>query len=396
VTFTKGPLGIDDDELSSCVSCGLCLPHCPTFRVTGEEALSPRGRIAAMRSVERDGAPVGPEFEHFITTCVQCRGCEPACPSGVQYGHLVERARAHLTDSGVGLPRWFRTGLRILRFHRLLLAGGTVVAVAARIRAVPRGLVPGWLPVRRGPAVRSTVSDTDAEVWLFTGCVMDVWFRDVHRALARVLDRLSVPYAVPGRSGGCCGALHAHAGLTDDALRSAHATMASMPGDGLILVDSAGCGAHLKEYGRVLGSPEAIAFSARVRDALEWVATRTADLEEHLDPPTGRRPVVVVDACHHRHVQRVHTATREVLALVADVVELDDDGLCCGAGGAYSVLQARLAGEIRELKASAITRACARSEATTVVVANPGCTLHLAGAGVRARHPLEIVAEALV
>ena len=129
---------IDDEELATCVGCGLCLPHCPTFRVTGEEALSPRGRIDAIRAVHRDGAPITPEFVDFMSTCVQCRGCEPACPSGVKYGHIQEGVRESLARSRDITPRWQRLAYAVLPRHRLLLAGSTLLAVAQRLHAVPK------------------------------------------------------------------------------------------------------------------------------------------------------------------------------------------------------------------------------------------------------------------
>ena len=163
--------------------------------------------------------------------------------------------------------------------------------------------------------------------------------------------------------------------------------MASMPGDDPIVVNSAGCGAALKEYGHLLGTAEARAFSARVRDVHEVVAERA-----HLLRPRRRAGAVIVqDPCHLRHVQRTHLAVRAVLGAVATVVELDDDGLCCGAGGAYSALEPELAGEIRQRKLAAIERAGSH----LVASANPGCSMHLEAAGVRIQHPMTIVAEAL-
>lgn len=374
-------LGLDPDELNACVGCGLCLPHCPTFRVTGEEALSPRGRIAAMRAVEWDDAPADAEFVEFMETCVQCRGCEPACPSGVPYGHLIEGTRAALAAAGSTTPWWQRLGLRALPHHRLVLAGSTALAVAQRARLVPRRLGLATLPIRRGARVRPTATGTP-DVWLFTGCVMDAWQRDTHRSTATVLDRLGVTYGVPGAGGGCCGALHTHAGLHDEGARLAGRVIESMPGDAPILVDSAGCGAALKEH------------SARVVDVLEWVAPRLDDL-----PPLTRRegPVIVQDPCHLRHVQRAHLPVRAVLARFADLVELDDDGLCCGAGGAYSALEPELAGRIRDRKLAAVDRA--RGPATVLASANPGCSMHLAGPlaerGIRVAHPVDLLAEAL-
>jgi glycolate oxidase iron-sulfur subunit len=385
-------LHLDAEELNTCVACGLCLPHCPTFRVTGEEGLSPRGRIEAMRAVELRGAPVDDDFVRFMSTCVQCRGCEPACPSGVPYGRLIEGTREHLAETGRITPWWQRLGFRVLPRHRALLAGSTVLAAFQRIPAVGRRLPLGRLPIRRGPPVEPTGGDA----WLFVGCVMDAWLRSTHRSTAKVLDALGVTYSVPGSGGGCCGALHAHAGLHDETVRLARAVMASMPGDAPILVNSAGCGAALEDYGHLLDTDEARAFSQRVHDIHEWVAPRLDDL-----PAVRRRrdAIIVQDPCHLRHVQRAHQPVRDVLGVVADLVELDDDGLCCGAGGAFSALQPELAGQIRDRKLAAIDRATATRDATIVASANPGCSMHLEAAlgdrGLEVRHPIDLLAEAL-
>lgn len=382
-------LRLDDAELASCVQCGLCLPHCPTFRVTGEEGLSPRGRIDAMRGIQWRGQPVDEDFVRFMETCVQCRGCEPACPSGVPFGHLMEGTRHVLADHRRTAPRWLRWGLDQLPRHRLLLVGSSVLALAQRLRLVPKRAGLARLPLRRGAPVRATGSD----VVLYTGCVMDAWLRPTHRATAALIEATGASYAVPGRGGGCCGALHGHAGLHDTAVARAEATMRSMPGDAPILVNSAGCGAAMKEYATLVGTSEAVAFSARVLDIHEWLAGRIDRL-----PPArrGERPTVIVqDPCHLRHVQRAHLPVRTVLGHVADLVDLDDDGLCCGAGGAYSVQQPELAGEIRQRKLAGIDAARARTGATMVASANPGCAMHLAAAGLTVRHPIDIVAERL-
>lgn len=389
-------LSLDPESLNTCVACGLCLPHCPTYRVTGDEALSPRGRIDAMRAVELRGAPIDDEFVDAMSTCVQCRGCEPACPSGVPYGELIERTRTELTRRGRTTSWWQRSGFSVLPRHRLLLGGSTVLALAQRIGLVPRRFVAGRLPLRRGAPLRPTASPADAQAWIHTGCVMDAWMRSTHRSLARLLDAMQVSYAVPGSEGGCCGALHAHAGLHDGAVRLAERTMASMPGTAPILVDSAGCGAAMKEYGRLLATPEAEAFSARVVDANEFVA-RHADRLPAMRPVEG--PLIIQDPCHLRHVQGVHGSVRDLLAPLTDLVELDDAGLCCGAGGAYSAVEPELAGDIRDRKVATIERAVRRSGATTVVSANPGCSMHLEGElrsrGVTVRHPIDVLATAL-
>jgi glycolate oxidase iron-sulfur subunit len=385
-----GPLALDPDELSACVACGLCLPHCPTFRATGEEALSPRGRIDAMRSVEWRGAAITSELVGFVETCVQCRGCEPACPSGVPFGRLMEQTRSALASLRRITPWYQRLGMRVLGRHRLLLAGSTALAVAQRAHLVPARIGLPRLPLRRPhwPAASPTV---DPDVWLFTGCVMDAWQRSVHLAVARVVAATGATWARPRRGGDCCGALHVHAGLAPDAVRLAARVMASMPGGAPILVDSAGCGAVLKDYGHLVGTPAAHEFAARVLDVHEWLAGRL----DRLPPRRYVGAVIVQDPCHLRHVQRAHLAVRAALAGAADVVELDDDGLCCGAGGAYATLQRALASDIRARKLAAVERASARSGATVVVSANPGCAMHLAAAGVAVRHPIEILDEAL-
>lgn len=389
-------LSLDPESLNTCVSCGLCLPHCPTYRVTGDEALSPRGRIDAMRAVELHGAPIDAEFVDAMSTCVQCRGCEPACPSGVPYGELIERTRTELTERGRTTSWWQRRGFDVLPKHALLLRGSTALALLQRIGLVPKRFVAGRLPVRRGPAVEATATPDSAEAWIHTGCVMDAWMRSTHRSVAALLDAMQFTYAVPGSGGGCCGALHAHAGLHEGAIDLAERTMASMPGIAPILVDSAGCGAAMKEYGRLLGTPEAEAFSARVFDANEFIAAH-ADRLPPMRPIHG--PLIVQDPCHLRHVQGAHGSVRELLAPLTELVELDDAGLCCGAGGAYAAVEPELAGDIRVRKVATIERAVERSGASTVISANPGCSMHLEGElrsrGITVRHPIDVLAAAL-
>ncbi|MCU1460652.1 MAG: putative iron-sulfur protein [Acidimicrobiales bacterium] len=375
-------LSVDDDELVACVSCGLCLPHCPTYRVTGEETASPRGRISAMRAVHFDDAPLDDEFTAYMDLCVQCRACEAVCPSSVPFGRLMEGARHTLAEQTRYQPWWRRLGHRLLGHHRTLLAGSSALAVAQRMGVVPARAGLPRLPVRRRP-LRSTGTD----VWLHTGCVMDAWQRPVHAATIRVLGSAGAGVMLPGRGAACCGALAAHAGLARTAREFADRTMAAMPGNAPVLVGSAGCGAAMKDFGRLLGTREAEAFSARVQDVHEWLAGRV----DHL--PTGRlgTPVAVQDPCHLRHVQQAHQHVRTVLARFADLVELDDEGLCCGAGGAYASFHPDMAGAIRDRKLGAI----ARSGATVVASANPGCALHLAAAGIDARHPMELIDEAI-
>lgn len=381
-----GVLGLDPDDLAACVACGLCLAHCPTYRVSGEERLSPRGRIGAMRAVEA-GAPIDLAFEQIVQTCVQCRACETACPSAVPFGSLMESTRATLAARSV--PAWQRAAYGILERHRLLVTLTGAGALLQRLRLIPPGIasrlsLPPRLPLRRAP-----LEPTGSDVWLFTGCVMDAWQRSVHRSAIAVLHASGIGTALPGPGASCCGALHTHAGLHEDAVRLARRVMRSFPGDAPILVDSAGCGAALKDYGRLTGTEEAERFSDRVFDIHEWLATRMDSLPAAV---AGRPPlrVAVQDPCHLRHVQRAEGSVRDVLAPYVEIVELEDEGRCCGAGGAYSALQPDLARAIRDQKLAVIDNA----GADLVASANPGCSIWLAAAGVTTRHPMEIIADA--
>jgi glycolate oxidase iron-sulfur subunit len=341
--------------------------------------------------------------------------------------------------------------VRSLRWHRLVLAGSSLLAVAQRLRLVPPRLarrlgLPERLPLRR-PRLRPTPAPTASgaagttDVWLFTGCVMDAWMREVHADVQRVVEAAGGRVMLPGAGAACCGALALHAGLASEARARARCVVDAFPGAAPILVDAAGCGAMLRDYGHLLGTADARVFAARVLDVHEWLAGRVDRLIEHradtpaggdasgrqtdntgadrqpsnrgadcqpdnagadrranrqtghggADRTTSRPTVAVQDPCHLRHVQRSHHAVRTVLAPFADLVELDDEGLCCGAGGAYAAVQPTLAGAIRDRKLAAI----ARSGAPLVVSANPGCALHLAAAGVEVVHPCQVVAREL-
>ncbi len=385
-----GPLHLDDEALVACVSCGLCLPHCPTYRVTGREIASPRGRITAMRAVEWDAAPIDEAFRAAMEECVACRGCEAACPSGVPFGRLMEETRAAL-PAPPSAPRrvaeWLAYSL-VLPRHWLLLAATWLLWFAQRIRLVPERFGLPRLSVRSLRRWELPAGGAP-EAWLFTGCVMDAWMRDTHRAAARVMHHAGARAARPGAGADCCGALHVHAGREQQARALARRVIASMPGDAPVVVDSAGCGTMMKEYGVLLDTDDARRFSARVHDFAEWCLAAGGV------PMIARGTrVVVQDPCHLRHVQKAHLAVRTLLGHAYTLAEPDDDGLCCGAGGAYSALQPALSAQIRERKVAALERAM--GEQTAIVAsANPGCIMQLRGAGIDARHPAELVAEAI-
>ena len=399
-------LGLDDDSLAACVNCGLCLPHCPTYRVTGDERRSPRGRIALMRAAEWEGLELDEEWHESMETCVQCLGCMTACPSGVPYGDLITATRAAATKVRPPVRR-LRFGLWILGHPRLLRWGSRALAVIQRLgvmRLVPAsvgGALPHRLPIWYRSRSRSQEVGVvgQGEVVLFTGCVMDAWQPEIHDAVVQVLGAIQVTVERSGDQSGCCGALHGHAGMIEEERRHAERVVHSIGTDRPVLVDSAGCGAALKGYGDLLATPEARDFAAQVADVHEWLAAdaRLAALQATIGcaNPVDRNPVIVQDPCHLRHVQGCHGAVRDVLAPHVPLVELDDEGLCCGAGGAYSVLQPALATGARERKVAAVARAANRSGATTVVSANPGCAIHLAAAGLDVRHPMEVLAHVL-
>lgn len=396
-------LDIDSDTLASCVACGMCLPHCPTYRVTGEESASPRGRIALMRDVAERGE-ADEAFVEFMDACIQCRGCETACPAGVRYGHMMEVTREALASQTGYQPRLRRLAYRALGMPRLLGFGSRLLGLSQRLglmrligllgRARPfrqLGAMTASLP--RVPVRQSPLIASGDDVWLFTGCVMDAWMRDTHRAVQAVIESTGAGVALPPPGASCCGSLHLHAGLASDTRRLARKVMAALPGEAPILIDSAGCGATMKEYGHLLGTEEARRFAERVQDVHEWLAERVDNLPSAAPGANGSAPlqIAVQDPCHLRHVQQAHLPVRAVLSRYFDVVELDDDGLCCGAGGAYSQQHPEVAGAVRERKVAAIER----TGANVVASANPGCTLHLRAVGLDVRHPLEIVAEHL-
>jgi len=405
-------LDIDGDTLASCVACGMCLPHCPTYRVTGEESASPRGRIALMRDVAERGE-ADAAFVEFMDACIQCRGCETACPAGVRYGHMMEITREALAAQTRYQPRLRRLAYRVLGMPRLLGFGSRLLGLSQRLglmrvlsllgRVRPfRQLDAMTASLPRVPVRQAPLTASGDDVWLFTGCVMDAWMRDTHRAVQSVIEATGAGVALPPAGAACCGSLHLHAGLASDTRRLARKVMAALPGDTPILIDSAGCGATMKEYGHLLGTEEARRFAARVQDVHEWLAARVDELpaNDAVAPDAGgpgagsgaQRPrIAVQDPCHLRHVQQAHLPVRTVLSRFFDVVELDDDGLCCGAGGAYSQQHPDVAAAVRERKVAAIER----TGTSVVASANPGCTLHLRAVGLDVRHPLEIVAEHL-
>lgn len=385
--------------IARCVHCGLCLPTCPTFSELGVEMDSPRGRIRLMKSVwdGRLGAD-SPAFAEHMAKCLDCRACETACPSGVSFGKLMEGARSQVVAAR--RPGLAEALLRRIVF-RGLITSPTGLALFARaghlakrlgtrplLRLVGLGrlaelldLVPDRAPhgealppriAARGP-LRGTVA-------LFTGCVMRAAFADTNAATARVLARNGIEVLVPAAQT-CCGALHAHAGERADARALAKRNISALEGlpvDAFI-VNAAGCGANLKEYGWLLKDDPAWAeraerFSARVKDASEHLAA------VGLAVPPGPLETTVAydDPCHLLHGQRIAAQPRALLAAIPGLrlVPLAEADWCCGSAGTYNVTQPELARRLGHRKA----RHVVASGAALVVTANPGCQMQIEAA----------------
>ncbi len=380
-------------ELDACVQCGLCLPYCPTFRLTGDETASPRGRLTAMAAVADGIAPVDAAFEEMMGFCLQCRACEAVCPSLVPFGRAMEGARAEVAAQRPSPARRARhTALGMLGSRVAMKLATLGAALAQRLRAerwLPERLGRGLTGLRRLPVRPPTVRGGDwpavgeqtGTAALLAGCVMDPWFLDVHLATIGVLRRAGYRVVVPGGQT-CCGALAAHDGAAEQAERLAASNAAAFAGFDLVVTDSAGCGAHLKD----LGMP--------ARDVTEVVAAAITTGRLPALPPRGAA-VAIQDPCHLRHAQRVTAEPRAVLRAAGyEVRETDPAGLCCGAAGVYSLLRPRTAAELGERKAAQVRA----TGASVVASANPGCEMQLRaflGPRYRIAHPVELYAEAL-
>lgn len=383
-----------EEDIVKCVACGLCLPHCPTFRLTGRETASPRGRIAAMRAVDEGVAEIDDAFTTMMDECLACRACEAACPSGVPFGRMIEGARAQAEPTRHARARGVRRlGLAgVLPRPRLVTAAGWLLGVAraARLdRLAPAALRASTPPVSIGelrrPIPRQLGTGPVARV--LSGCVMDVAFRPVQRATMRLVAEAGYR-AERTRPAGCCGALAMHYGQPEAARAMARARIAEMEGADLVVVNASGCSAHVKAYGELLADDPAWGGRAA------RVAAMTRDMIELVPPPRDGHlgPVAVHDACHHLHAQALDPRAM-LRGAGAECVELGDGGRCCGAAGLYSVLQPEMAGRLRHQKAEAI----AATGAPVVAVANPGCAIQIAaglreiGAPTRVAHPAELV-----
>lgn len=417
------PAGLDaPGGVGTCTRCGLCQQACPTYRELRVEADSPRGRVSMIERIARGETPDASMAEHLYA-CLGCRACETACPSGVRYGDLLEYGRAEIERAGAPAPE--RSGWRLFRSlafgvvlpSRALFAAAMTPAHAMRsMPAVARALASLPLPAgaRRALAMATTstprsrariaevtpaAGERKARVGVLTGCVMDALFGGVNEALVRVLAASGCEVVAPSGQW-CCGALNVHAGERHHAIEMARRNISAFERAKVdaIVVDSAGCGAHMKSYGTLFEDDPAYA-----RRAAE-VAAMTSDATEYLErigvrmtqPPRATR-VTYQDACHLAHGQRVREAPRALLRSMPGVefVETRDADRCCGAAGVYSLTHPAMSQRLLDEKVERIIE----TGADTVAVANPGCHLQLAPAlasrGVTVRHIVELIDDAV-
>ena len=423
-------LEANTERLLTCVHCGLCLPACPTYRVLGNENDSPRGRVYLMRGVVEGKLSVGESFISHIDLCLGCRSCESACPSSVPYGHLLEAARAEVATAKAKrgsvtekLTRFFlnkvfmrparlRVAMRLTRMLRdsglaeLALEAGLV---SGRLRFALALLLatrsPDVSPAsrrRRASSRELTIEGKAkkpgaAKVALLRGCVMEGLFAATNRATERVLVRNGCELIEVGEQK-CCGALHAHAGQIESAKQLARANIDAFLANGCewVVVNAAGCGAAMKEYGALLAddpqyAEKARAFSRKVKDVTELLVERGI-----VKPDRALKRRVTYDApCHLYHAQRVTQAPLDLLKAVPglDLVPLRGAEMCCGGAGIYNLQHPELSGEVLADKLAAIRE----SGADTVATANPGCIMQI-GAGARVNqlpiaviHPVELL-----
>jgi glycolate oxidase iron-sulfur subunit len=388
--------------IEDCVHCGFCLDSCPTYVLWGEEPDSPRGRIVLMEEGLRPETEMSDQMVTHFDRCLGCMACVTACPSGVQYDRLIERVRPQVERNHKRSS--VEQALRLLLFETLphpkrLRRLAPMLAVARRLGAEH---LPGRISilakvaprtplreVRRSRVAARTpaVGEQRGRVGLLLGCVQRVFFADVHRATIGALTAEGFEVLAP-EAPDCCGALELHSGEEDAALARARATIAAFGELGEldhVIVNAAGCGAAMKEYGELLDTPEAREFAGKVRDVSEVLASVSPRA------PRGPVPMRVVyhDACHLQHAQGVRSEPRRLLEAIPELELLEvgtEAAVCCGSAGVYNLLQPQAAAELGARKA----RHLLDTGADAIAAGNPGCTaqldLHLRELG----HPLPI------
>lgn len=409
-TASRTPLADALPGLMACVHCGFCLQSCPTYLAVGDENDSPRGRIVLMRAAI-DGAIAldDPALTTHLDRCLGCRACETACPSGVPYGAALEAARATIHQEAAHREPATERLLLWLVAHVSVFAPILFLARVLRATGIPALLAkfsfPSAMLAASAPAFSTTeyepiTTGASGTVAILKGCVMGGLFDHVHRATRRTLMANDYEIVVAPKQA-CCGALHAHAGHDADARVMARKQIAAFESSGaqFIAVNAAGCGAMMKEYGRLLASDaewrdRASAFSVKVRDVTELLAAAGPKAGKGVELDETLR--VSYDApCHLLHAQRVATPPVTVLDSIMglELVPLTDFDQCCGSAGIYNLTQPELSGAVLAPKIASVLEAAP----TLVATGNPGCQMQIgagllrAGSEIRVVHPVELL-----
>jgi glycolate oxidase iron-sulfur subunit len=388
------------EDYSRCVHCGLCANNCPTYRLWGREADSPRGRIRQIQLVDQGRLELGDAFVTHIDRCLNCRNCETVCPSGVEYGKILELARAQI-EQKYKRPLASRVARNFV-YRKLLPYPKRIASLASLLRVYQRS---GLAAIARGTGILSLLGLSDRErllpridsqfffselgrtypaartkrarVAFFAGCVAQVTFSELNRATIRVLQANGIEVVVPDAQV-CCGALAAHAGVRETARELAEKNFEAFPGSEFdaIITNAAGCGSTLKEYThlfdpRSADHDKAAKFSAKVRDITEFLAELGVTAE--MKPVPVR--VTYQDSCHLVHGQKIREAPRQLLREIPGVtfVEMPMSELCCGSAGVYNVTETKTSMELLDQKMDNV----ATTKADVIVTANPGCILQL-------------------
>ena len=404
--------GIDYELFTDCIHCGLCTAACPTYVETANENDSPRGRIYLMRSVTDGRLDLNDGVRRHLELCLNCRSCETACPSGVQYGKLIEPFRIKMEQTSANsktndwFHRWILYGLfpypdrlraallpaRIaqrLGINSLMEMTGLIRLLPQQLRQMVRMLPPPVPDEGPIPEFLPAIGERRASVALFTGCVGDAMFRHTNWATARVLQHNGCDVHVP-RQQACCGAIHFHAGADEPAQELASENLAAFPVDKFdaVINNVAGCGSMLKDYGHHWKDdqqPARAAFADKVKDVNEFLS--------ELGPiaPPGRISLVATyhDACHLLHAQGVSAAPRQLLAQIPglEIRELTETEICCGAAGSYNLTEPEMASRLAQRKLKNVLETGARA----VITSNAGCILQIAREARQQGHPLPVL-----
>ncbi|MGZ3504803.1 MAG: (Fe-S)-binding protein [Vulcanimicrobiaceae bacterium] len=406
------------DLIADCVHCGFCLPACPTYKSWGLEMDSPRGRIDLMKGLEERAIPLAPAVVEHFDRCLGCMACVTACPSGVRYDLLIEATRAKVEEQITRKPldRAFRALIFALFPYPNRLAAlrapldlyvrsglQSIVRRSGLLKILPtrlQQLEELATPAARAeplPAHLAANGTARLRVGIVAGCVQRVFFPNVNAATARVLRAEGCEVVVPPGQG-CCGALSLHSGRADEAKRFARALIDRFDGEKLdaVVVNAAGCGSTLKQYGELFaGDPayqdKAQRFAQRIRDVCEFVAS----IEPRAPRSRIDKRIAYHDACHLAHAQGIREQPRDLLRGIpgVDLVEIPEGDQCCGSAGTYNLLEPESAREIGDRKVENVLA----TNAELIASANPGCTLQIQsrlrarGKAIDAAHPIELL-----